>query len=89
MNSVHFEIKELREILRKLEGIEQMLLDPKTDPGRTWLDSQEVMELLKISPRTLVSYRQTGILKYSKMGNKIYYRLSEILESLDNNEKRK
>ena len=44
----------------------------------TWLDNQEVMELLKISPRTLQNLRDSKALAFSKVGGKIYYKASDI-----------
>lgn len=44
----------------------------------TWLDNQEVMELLKISPRTLQNLRDSKVLAFSKVGGKIYYKASDI-----------
>jgi hypothetical protein len=41
--------------------------------SETWLDNQEVMELLKVSPRTLQNLRDTRALPFSKVGGKIYY----------------
>jgi DNA-binding transcriptional MerR regulator len=74
----------ISEILRLLEEIKELASRPKEDPSNIWLDNQEAMEFLKISSRTLVTYRQKGILKYSQTGSKIYYRKSDILETLEN-----
>jgi hypothetical protein len=43
-----------------------------------WLNNKEVCELLKISQRTLQSYRDTGILPYSQIGHKCYYKASDV-----------
>ncbi len=48
---------------------------PLTD---TWLDIQEVCQLLKISKRTLQSYRDNGILPFSQVSGKIYFKASDI-----------
>ena len=50
-----------------------------------WLDSQDVMQALHISPRTLQTLRSNGILPFSRIGNKIYYRKSDILKILSDN----
>jgi hypothetical protein len=36
-----------------------------------WIDSQDVMQALHISPRTLQTLRSNGTLPYSRIGNKI------------------
>jgi hypothetical protein len=43
-----------------------------------WLNNREACELLKISQRTLQSYRDTGILPYSQIGHKCYYRVADV-----------
>jgi hypothetical protein len=42
------------------------------------LDLNETIQLLKVSKRTLQSYRDDGIITYHQVGNKIYFRQSEI-----------
>ena len=48
-----------------------------------WLDSQQVCQLLKISPRTLESYRYKKVLKFGKIGGKIYYKYTDIIKKLE------
>ncbi len=56
----------------------------KKDPLEDrWLDIQDVCELLHISKRTLQSYRDKGILPFSQIGAKIYYKASDIQKHLD------
>lgn len=50
-----------------------------------WFDNQDVMELLKISPRTLQNMRDTKVLPYSKVGGKIYYKASDVEKILNDN----
>ena len=45
-----------------------------------WLDNQQVCMLLDISPRTLQSHRDRGILAYSQTGHKCYYKLCDVEE---------
>ncbi len=52
-----------------------------------WIDNQEVMHLLHISPRTLQTLRSNGILPYSRINNKIYYRRQDIQQILADNYK--
>lgn len=56
----------------------------KKDPlDDRWLDIQDVCELLHISKRTLQSYRDRGILPFSQIGAKIYYKASDIQKHLE------
>lgn len=43
-----------------------------------WLDNQEVCQLLKISKRTLQTYRDNKTLAYSQIGYKCYYKKADI-----------
>lgn len=50
-----------------------------------WIDGQDVMRLLHISPRTLQTLRSNGILPYSRINNKIYYLRQDIQKILADN----
>ncbi|MCL2027996.1 MAG: helix-turn-helix domain-containing protein [Bacteroidales bacterium] len=54
-------------------------------PIEDWLDNQEVMQLLHISPRTLQTLRTNGTLPYSRIRGKIYYRKQDIKKILSDN----
>jgi hypothetical protein len=43
-----------------------------------WLDGSEVIRALKISSRTLQNYRDRGIIPFSQVGHKIFYKASDI-----------
>jgi hypothetical protein len=44
------------------------------------LDNQEVSLLLHVSHRTLQRYRTEGLLPFIKLGQKIYYKTSDVRE---------
>ena len=48
-----------------------------------WISNTEVCELLKISHRTLQSYRDNGTLPYSQIGRKCYYKVSDVEQLLN------
>ena len=70
-------INNISEISKKLDHTNRQ--NPLSD---TWLDIQEVCFLLKISKRTLQSYRDNGILPFSQISGKIYFRAIDIEEHL-------
>jgi Helix-turn-helix domain len=43
-----------------------------------WMDAQDVINFLHISPRTLFRLRQNGQLPFYKLNGKIYYKKTEI-----------
>ena len=52
---------------------------------KNWIDGQDVMQMLKISPCTLQRLRDNGTLPYSKLGRKIFYKESDIDRTLEDN----
>ncbi len=82
-------IESMQEVYRKLadkmDHIDKKLDDRKNTKqlSEIWLDIQEACQLLKISKRTLQSYRDNGILPFSQIGGKIYFRSADIEEHLN------
>ncbi|MCA6380148.1 MAG: helix-turn-helix domain-containing protein [Cytophagales bacterium] len=50
-----------------------------------WIDGQIVMQTLHISKRTLQSLRDCGVLPYSRINGKFYYKVSDIETLLESN----
>lgn len=50
-----------------------------------WIDAQDVMHCLHISPRTLQTLRTNGTLPFSRIGNKIYYLRQDVERILRDN----
>ena len=48
-----------------------------------WLDSREVMKILKISKRSLQYWRNKGTLHCNKVNGKFYYRAREVRGMLE------
>ena len=75
------------EFRKQFAGTDNPLLNeqPSDTPLEDWIDNQDVMQALHISPRTLQTLRSNGILPYSRIGNKLYYRKQDILKILSDN----
>ena len=58
---------------------------PEQHNQSEWLSSDEVVELLSISTRTLQNYRDRSVLGFSKIGRKIFYQRAEINRLLQEN----
>ncbi|SFT01541.1 Helix-turn-helix domain-containing protein [Porphyromonadaceae bacterium NLAE-zl-C104] len=50
-----------------------------------WIDGQDVLLKMQVSPRTLQRWRINGLLPYSRVSGKCYYRKSDILALLQEN----
>ena len=70
------EEKKLDKIFNEIGSLREELKAEKQKNSKklseTWFDNQEVMELLKVSPRTLQNLRDTQVLPFSKVGGKIH-----------------
>src|SRR5215510_14580873 len=65
-------------IIDKLETTEEKQVQKQALHDAGLLDNADVLQRLKISARTAIRWRKRGILKYTKIGGKIYYRLEDI-----------
>ena len=45
---------------------------------KKWMDNQDVCQILNITKRTLQTYRDNGILPYTMIGHKIYYKPEDV-----------
>ncbi|MDP2159485.1 MAG: helix-turn-helix domain-containing protein, partial [Flavobacterium sp.] len=46
--------------------------------GEELLDNQDLLQMLKVSSRSLQRYRSTGKLPYYTISGKLYYKLSDV-----------
>ena len=69
------------ELFSELKG----LLKNQDPPRKRWLKSDEVKEILKVSPGTLQTLRINGTLQYTKIGGIIYYDYEHIEKTMQAN----
>jgi hypothetical protein len=75
---------ELGLLLDKINAIHQAIEDVKSAPARkNWLTGEEVIDCLDISSRTLQNYRDRGILGFSAIGKKLYYKSIDVEQLLE------
>lgn len=48
-----------------------------------WIDNQQVLFLLNISPRKLQTLRDNGTLPFSRIGGKVFFRTSDVERLLE------
>lgn len=68
-----------------LEDIKELLRNNEGSSAKKWLKSNEVRDLLGISPGTLQNLRVNGTLPYTRIGGVLYYDHNEIIEVLERN----
>jgi len=66
-------------LIEKLEKLEKKVdTINKECSTEQWLTIDETCAFLKVSKRTLQSYRDKGILPFSQIGSKIYFDLKDL-----------
>ena len=81
---------EAEKILKRLDEqvaliVAKLKIGSKSDPEDVFFDNHEFMILMNISKRTARKWRNKKIIEFSQVGNKIYYRLSDIKKLLNEN----
>ncbi|MFT3903582.1 MAG: helix-turn-helix domain-containing protein [Niabella sp.] len=78
MEAVILSKDQYTELVARLDEITTRL-NTKNEPKKdTFLDNQEFLQLMKISKRTAQTWRDEGRISFSQVGNKIYYKLSDV-----------
>lgn len=82
-NSVEFSIIQLRLILSRLDELTQKLETIYRRNGLMVLSNDDVVRILKVSPNTLQIWRNQGLIKFSQVGKKLFYRIEDLIQFLD------
>jgi hypothetical protein len=83
MGFYRFSEEEVQDIKLRLDDIALTLKqNQRTEPDQIWYDNQEFLQIMNISKRTAAYWRTENVITYSQVGNKIYYRLSDIMDLL-------
>ena len=75
---------EMNNILFKMEK-QLKGLTPSCSDLNEWLDNQDVCILMNISDRKLLSLRQKGLIPFSRIDRKVYYKKEDILNYMRRN----
>lgn len=85
MNVITIESQTFLDIIEEIKTIKECVNQKfsQNPLGEKWLDIQETCQLLKVSKRTLQNYRDNGVLPYSQIAGKIYFKASDIQAHLE------
>jgi hypothetical protein len=75
--------EELEIVVNRLTEIERTLRSENRGLEDPILDTDGVMRLLKVSRRSLQTWRDQGLIEFSAIHGKFYYRMSSINKMLD------
>lgn len=71
------------ELLARLDELQKELSTKQKNPKEVIYDSADLLRILNISKSTLQKMRDEGLIGFSQVQGKFYYRQSDINEMLD------
>ena len=87
MEAIILSSQQYTDLVNRLEILNHKLEEKQKSPKDIFLDNQEFLQLMNISKRTAQTWRDEGIVSFSQIGSKIYYRMSDVQKLLDKNYK--
>ncbi|MAL58615.1 helix-turn-helix protein [Cellulophaga sp. RHA_52] len=85
MEAIILSTQQYKDLVNRLDDLNKQLEEKQKKPQDTFLDNQEFLQLMNISKRTAQTWRDEGVISFSQIGSKIYYRMSDVQKLLDNN----
>jgi hypothetical protein len=89
MQSITITTQEYTELLTRLDGLDKKLSENGQGMQDRWIDNQEFMLLMKISRRTAQTYRDENMIAFSIIGNKLYYKMTDVEDLLNRHYKKR
>jgi hypothetical protein len=81
---IEVEIQKIKQLSLSLEEVKSKT-NPKSLLLEPYMDNHEFIMLMKISKRTAQTWRESGLVPYSQIGNKVYYKVADIERLLNIN----
>lgn len=85
MEAVILTSEQYNELVVKLDELNNAIESNNKNPQEPFLDNQEFIQLMNISKRTAQTWRNDGIVAFSQIGSKIYYKMKDVEVLLDKN----
>ena len=74
-------------LMSKIDDIHHKINSKNLPKQEVFLDNEEFIKMLKISRRTAQTWRDEGIISFSQIGSKIYYKMDDVTKMLNKNYK--
>ena len=78
-------LEEFEALMTRLDAIEGKVINIQKSPEEVFFDNQEFLQVMNISKRTAQTWRDEGLIAFAQVGNKMYYKYSDILELINSN----
>jgi len=89
MNVITIEDLAFAKIMSKIDSLEktfaEIVRQAKNPLKDKWLDKQDVMDILKCSPKQLQLLRSRKKIPFSMIGQKIYFKAADIEKYIESN----
>lgn len=85
MEAIILSKNQYEELLNKIDEVKSSLEEKQKNPKDIFVDNQEFLQLMNISKRTAQTWRDEGVVSFSQIGSKIYYRMSDVEKLLERN----
>lgn len=66
------------ELTSRLDSLQNQLSTQTNTSKKSFMDNEEFIQLMGISKRTAQCWRDEGKISFSQVGNKIYYKQSDV-----------
>ena len=83
MEAIILSKDQFEELVAKMNEVLEKLNSKTAPKQEVFLDNEELIAMLKISRRTAQTWRDEGKISFSQVGNKIYYKLSDVEKLLN------
>lgn len=81
--------EQYQELMKQFSELSKQINGRLQDPKTVFLDNADVLKLLKVSRRTLQTWRTEGLISFSQIQNKLYYSLHDINELMQKHYKKR
>ncbi len=88
MITINITDTQYQDLLLRMEEIKSELMQKQKKSEDVFLDNQQFLQMMNISKRTAQTWRDDGVIAYSQVGYKLYYRMSDIQKLLVDNYKK-
>lgn len=82
MQTFVFSEQEYQDLLKRLDEINQKLSANQKPTQELW-DNADLMRYLKVSRRTLATWRAENLIEFSQIGSKLYYSKDQVAKFLE------
>ena len=83
MEVITIESQAYSDLIRKIEELKNQLVNKTHDHIDKVIDNSEFIRLMNVSKRTAQAWRDEGIITFSQIGSKIYYKQSDIQQMIE------